>query len=74
VAAIVEAVMAEDEAKSVRSPVRRSRRTPREVSWEEMTDYQQMLVTAGETSAGEVPSGMTVEQLTGWMREMVRKA
>ena len=66
--------MAQDEARPVRSQARRSRRKPREVTWEEMTDYQRSLVKAGQTCAGEVPAGLTHEQLKEWVREMVRKA
>jgi hypothetical protein len=38
-----------------------------------MTDYQRMLVEAGQTSAGEVPHE-TAEEIAAWMMERVRKA
>jgi hypothetical protein len=71
---IAEAVVAKDKARPVRPRAGRPRRKPREVSWEEMTDYQRMLVEAGKTSAGEVPPGMTLDQFREWLRELVRKA
>ncbi len=71
---IAEAVVAEDEARPVRSPARRPRRKLREVTWEKMTEYQRILIEAGQTAAAEVPDEMTPEQYVSGTMERLRKA
>ncbi len=66
--------MAQNEARPVRSPARPGRRKPREVTWEEMTPYQQMLVEAGQTVAIVIPAEITDEQYVAWTMERIRKA
>ena len=69
----MEAVMAEDKPRRVRSPAGRPRRKPREITWEEMTDHQRWLVKAGEAPGIAVPPGMTLEQFREFLRGLPRK-
>jgi hypothetical protein len=71
---IAEAVVADDEARPVRPRAGRPRRKPREVTWEELTDYQRKIVEAGQTVAVVIPAEMTDEQYVAWTMERIRKA